>query len=106
MSGSTRSYRNCFKDTRRYFVEAVSYLLHISKGLFIFIHPPTTNLYITYMTDASDFIKVLQDWKDQTGKTITNVLKRVSEIRQFKPNEIDDVLKAVVDFHREIGRAD
>ena len=58
------------------------------------------------MTDANDFIKVLQDWKDQSGKTITNVLKRVSEIRQFKPNEIDDVLKAVVDFHREIGRAD
>lgn len=51
-------------------------------------------------------LKVLQDWRDQPGKTITSVLTRIDQTKNFKGNDIYDVLKAVTDFHKEITKAD
>lgn len=58
------------------------------------------------MTDIADYIKVLQDWKDQTGKIITSVLIRINETKVYKGTDLDEMVKAMSEFHREIGRAD
>lgn len=58
------------------------------------------------MSDVEEFVKVLQDWKEQPGKTITSVLTRIEESKSFKGRELDEIYKGVVDFHREIGKAD
>ena len=63
-------------------------------------------LLLLLMSDTCDFIKVLQEWRDETGKNIMNVLKRIKEAKNFKGEESDALLKAVTEFHREIGKAD
>ena len=40
------------------------------------------------MSDIEDYLKVLQEWREQSGKTITS-----------------DILKGVTDFHKEITKA-
>lgn len=40
------------------------------------------------MTDAEDLLKVLQEWREQPGKTITSVLTRIEESKQFKGREL------------------
>ena len=56
--------------------------------------------------DVEEFVKVLSDWREQPGKTITNVLTKVSQTKSFKGSSLNDIFKAVVDFHKEITRVE
>lgn len=58
------------------------------------------------MSDAEDLLKVLQEWREQPGKTILSVLTRIEESKNFKGRELDDILKGVTEFHKEITKAD
>lgn len=58
------------------------------------------------MTEVEEYVKVLQEWKEQPGKTITGVLSRVEETKCFKGRELEEVLRGVTSFHREIAKAD
>jgi len=49
---------------------------------------------------------VLQEWKEQTDKRITEVLSRIDNTKSFKGNDLDIIYKGVADFHKEIGKAD
>lgn len=51
-------------------------------------------------------MKVLQDWREQPGKNITAVLTRIDQTKNYKGNDVHDVLKTVTDFHKEITKAD
>jgi hypothetical protein len=49
---------------------------------------------------------VLQNWDKETGKAITNVLTIVNDTKQFKGKQVEEILKAVTEFHRDITKAD
>lgn len=49
---------------------------------------------------------MLQEWKEQTGKRITEVLTRIDHTKVFKGYDLDHIYKALADFHKEIGKAD
>jgi uncharacterized protein YihD (DUF1040 family) len=57
------------------------------------------------MADVDDLVKVLKKWRDQDSKTILQVLQRITQTKAFANQELDDVLKVVTEFHKEIGRA-
>jgi aminoglycoside phosphotransferase family enzyme len=58
------------------------------------------------MSDCDDFMKVLKGWREEDSKAILQVLTRITQIKTFTNHELDDILKVVVDFHKEIGKAD
>jgi uncharacterized protein YihD (DUF1040 family) len=57
------------------------------------------------MTEVDDYVRVLRKWRDQDSKSILQILTRVTQAKAFAGQELEDISRAVVDFHREIGKA-
>lgn len=58
------------------------------------------------MSDVNEYVKVLHNWREQDGKTIMQVLQRVTQAKAFKESELDNVCRSLFEFHREIGKAE
>lgn len=57
------------------------------------------------MSEVDDLVKVLRKWREQDSKTILQVLQRSAQTKGLAESELDELVKAVVDFHKEIGKA-
>lgn len=58
------------------------------------------------MTEVEEYVKVLQGWREQVGNTVSNVLLRINNIKSFKGKDVELILSALNDFHKDINRAD
>lgn len=95
-------YSKFKKHLRWLFIPAVLFLIQLTLNFTSLLC--LTTLIIS-MSDIEDYLKVLQEWKEQSGKTITSVLTRIDETKTFKGRDLDDILKGVTDFHKEITKA-
>lgn len=88
MIGSSKNWKNCILSSRNKFVcdliqRAVTAYRDVNTVLSRYIYKQ-----FIIMTDAEDLLKVLHEWKEQPGKTITSVLTRIEESKQFKGREL------------------
>jgi hypothetical protein len=58
------------------------------------------------MTELEEYVKVLQTWREQVGNTVSNVLLRINNIRSVKGKDVEQILNALNDFHKDINKAD
>jgi hypothetical protein len=88
MIGSSKNWRKYTLNSRNNFVcdlihSAVTAYRDVKTVLSKYIYKQ-----FIIMTDAEDLLKVLQEWREQPGKTITSVLTRIEESKQFKGREL------------------
>ena len=57
------------------------------------------------MTEVDDFVRTLRKWREQDNRSILAILQRITQAKSFAGQELEDISRAVVDFHKEIGKA-
>lgn len=57
------------------------------------------------MSEVDDYVRMLRRWREQNNSSVLAILQRITQTKSFAGQELEDIARAVVDFHKEIGKA-